>query len=131
MNYPLLNVFLTTMWFFLWVLWIMLLFRVFGDLFRDRELGGWAKAGWCVLLIVLPFLGVLLYLIARGHGMAERAIQRQLDAERDFGDYVRSVSAEQATTDRAEQLRTLAELKNQGDITDVEYQRAKDNVLAG
>lgn len=131
MNYPLLNVFLTTMWFFLWVLWIMLLFRIFGDLFRDRELGGWAKAAWCVLLIVLPFLGVLVYLIARGHGMAERALQRQLDTERDFGDYVRSVTAEQETTDRAKQLRTLAELKNQGDITDVEYQRAKDNVLAG
>lgn len=131
MNYPLLDIFLTTMWFFLWVMWIMLLFRVFADLFRDRELGGWAKAGWCVLLIVLPFLGVLIYLVAHGHGMAERDIKRQLDTERDFDERVRSVSAEQATTDRAEQLRTLAELKNQGEITDDEYQRAKDGVLAG
>ena len=130
MNYPLLNIFLTTMWFFLWILWFTLLFRVFGDLFRDRELGGWAKAGWCVFVILLPFLGVFVYLIARGHEMAERTAQRQMQAEQDLRGYVQHVTAEQTTTDRAEQLRKLAELKNHGDITDDEYQRAKESVLA-
>jgi putative oligomerization/nucleic acid binding protein/phospholipase D-like protein len=129
MNYPLLNVFLTTMWVFLWILWIMLLFRIFGDIFRDRELGGWAKAGWSVFVIVLPFLGVFVYLIARGRGMAERAAARQVQAEQDFRSYVRDAASEQTTTDRAEQLRKLAELKNHGDITDDEYQRAKESVL--
>ena len=129
MNYPLLNVFLTTMWFFLWILWFMLLFRVFGDLFRDSELGGWAKAGWSVFVIVLPFLGVFVYLIARGRGMAERAAASQLQAEQEMRTYVQSVAAEQPAVDRAEQLRKLAELKSHGDITDDEYQRAKESLL--
>ena len=68
---PLLDVFFTMMWFFLWVLWLFLLFRVITDIFRSRDLGGWGKAGWLVFVIVLPFLGVLVYLIARGHKMAE------------------------------------------------------------
>jgi hypothetical protein len=129
MNYPLLNVFLTTMWFFLWILWFFLLFRVFGDIFRDQELGGWAKAGWCVFVIVLPFLGVFVYLIARGRGMAERSAARQAQSEQEFRSYVQDAAAEKSTTDRAEQLRKLADLKNHGDITDDEYQRAKESIL--
>jgi hypothetical protein len=72
---PLLDVFLTMMWFFLWVLWVLwffLLFRVIMDVFRSHDLGGWGKAGWLVFVIVLPFLGVFVYLIARGHKMADR-----------------------------------------------------------
>lgn len=129
MNYPLLDIFLTTMWFFLFILWIMLLFRIFGDLFRDSELGGWAKAGWSVFVIVLPFIGVFVYLIARGRGMAERAAASQMQSEQEFRSYVREAATEQTTTDRAEQLRKLAELKNHGDLTDAEYQRAKDDIL--
>ena len=128
MSYPLLNVFLTTMWFFLWVLWFMMLFRVFGDIFRDRGMSGWAKAAWSLFVIVLPFLGVLVYLIARGRGMADRSIERQMQAEQDFSSYVRSAAAEE-NADPAEQLSKLAALKNQGDITDEEYQRAKENIL--
>ena len=74
-DYPLLNVFWTTMWFFLWILWFMLLFRVLGDVFRDDGLSGWAKAGWCVFVVVLPFLGIFVYLIARGRGMGEREME--------------------------------------------------------
>jgi Phospholipase_D-nuclease N-terminal len=77
MSYPLLNVFLTMMWFFLWVLWIYLLIRVIADIFRSRDLGGWAKAGWLAFVIILPFLGVFGYLIARG-GDYQRSKDRVL-----------------------------------------------------
>jgi hypothetical protein len=129
MNYPLLNVFLTTMWFFLWILWFILLFRVFGDLFRDDTLSGWAKAGWCVFVIVLPFLGVFVYLIARGRGMGERDAQTQAQAEGEFRDYVKSVAAEGPAESQAEQLQKLADLKSQGHLTEEEYERAKSSIL--
>ena len=69
---PLLDAFFMMMWFFLWILWFFLLFRVIMDIFRSRDLGGWGKAGWLAFVIILPFLGVFVYLIARGHKMAER-----------------------------------------------------------
>jgi hypothetical protein len=130
MNYPLLDVFLSTMWFFLWILWFFLLFRVFGDLLRDGEIGGWAKAAWCVFVILLPFLGVFVYLIVRGRRMAEREADRQAQAQAQFRGYVREVASEDATTSRAEQLSRLAELKNNGDITGAEYQQEKERILA-
>ena len=77
---PLLDVFFTMMWFFLWVLWFFLLFRVIMDIFRSRDLGGWGKAGWLVFTIVLPFLGVLVYLIARGDTMADREASAKAQA---------------------------------------------------
>lgn len=80
-DYPLMNVFWTMMMIFLWVLWFMLLFRVFGDIFRDDDLGGWGKAGWTVFVIILPFLGVFVYLIARGRGMGERDLRRARASE--------------------------------------------------
>lgn len=130
MNYPLLDIFLSTMWFFLWILWFFLLFRVFGDLMRDSGLGGWAKAGWCVFVIVLPYLGVFVYLIIRGRGMAERQADRQEQQQEHLRRYVRDVAGEDATTNRAEQLSQLAGLKNSGDLTDAEYQREKERILA-
>ena len=69
---PLLDAFLTMMWFFLWVLWFFLLFRIITDIFRSKDLSGWGKAGWLIFVIILPFLGVFVYLIARGHKMTER-----------------------------------------------------------
>jgi hypothetical protein len=72
-NYPLLDAFLTMLWFFLFVLWLFVLFRVILDIFRDDAMSGWAKAGWLTFTILLPYLGVLVYLIVRGHGMGERA----------------------------------------------------------
>ncbi|HUK71281.1 MAG TPA: PLDc N-terminal domain-containing protein [Streptosporangiaceae bacterium] len=71
-SYPMLNLFLTMMWFFLWALWLFLLFWIFLDIFRSRDLSGWAKAGWLIFVIVLPYLGVFIYLIARGGSMQER-----------------------------------------------------------
>lgn len=142
MNYPLLNIFLTTMWLFLWILWFFLLFRIFGDLFRDDALGGWAKAGWSIFVIVLPFLGVLVYLIARGKGMAEREYARAEQSEKEFRAYVREAAADTGDGSstasagaatrpgRADELAKLAELRNHGDISEEEYQRAKAYVLA-
>jgi len=129
MNYPLLNVFLTTMWFFLWILWFFLLFRVFGDVFRDRELSGWAKAGWSVFVILLPFLGVFVYLIARGRGMGERDARSQAKAEEQFREYVQGVAAEGPPPSQAEQLQKLADLKNEGHLTEQEYEKAKAGIL--
>ena len=73
-DYPLLGVFWTMMWLFLWIAWIVLLFRVIGDIFRSRDMGGGAKALWAIFVIVVPFLGVFVYLIARGHKMSERDV---------------------------------------------------------
>ncbi|MFD5462748.1 SHOCT domain-containing protein [Kitasatospora sp. NPDC127059] len=132
MDYPLLDIFLTTMWFFLWVLWIMLLFRVFADLFRDDTVNGWGKAGWSVFLIVLPFLGVFVYLIARGKGMGEREAAAARKSEQDFRAYVRDAAGTGSTskTGTADELDRLAELRRRNDITQEEYERAKARVLA-
>lgn len=137
-NYPLLNLFLTMLWFFLWILWLMLLFRVIADIFRDHQLSGWAKAGWTILVCILPFLGVFIYLIARGHGMGEREFARAQRNEEAFRSYIRDAANEPAPSnggpdrgpDRVSELERLAGLRNHGDITEDEYQQAKSKLLA-
>ncbi|MET9469002.1 SHOCT domain-containing protein [Streptomyces sp. NPDC006544] len=126
-DYPLLNMFWTMMLIFIWVLWFMLLFRIIGDIFRDDGLNGWAKAGWTIFVILLPFLGVFVYLIVRGRGMGEREMARVRENEQAFRSYVRESAG---PTSRAEELSRLAELKNSGDITAAEYEQAKAKVLA-
>ncbi|WP_327130050.1 SHOCT domain-containing protein [Streptomyces sp. NBC_01343] len=126
-DYPLMNVFWTMMMIFLWVLWFMLLFRVFGDIFRDDDLGGWGKAGWTVFVIILPFLGVFVYLIARGRGMGERDLRRARASEEELRSYVRESAG---TASQSEELARLAELRNRGDITAAEFEQAKAKVLA-
>ncbi|MFF4804406.1 SHOCT domain-containing protein [Streptomyces sp. NPDC001351] len=132
MDYPLLNVFLTMLWFFVWILWLMLLFRVIGDVFRDDALSGWAKAGWTLMVCALPYLGVLVYLIARGRGMGEREMRRVQAQERAFRTYVQQTAATGPTAGatKADELGRLAALHDQGAITDDEYERAKSKVLA-
>ncbi|MGG8410109.1 SHOCT domain-containing protein [Streptomyces sp. 12297] len=125
-DYPLLNMFWTMMMVFLWVLWFMLLFRVIGDIFRDDELNGWGKAGWTVFVILLPFLGVFVYLIARGRGMGERELKRAQQHEQAFRSYVQESAGARSAAD---ELSRLAELKNRGDITAAEYEQAKAKVL--
>lgn len=133
-NYPLLNLFLTFLWFFLWVMWFMLLFRVFADIFRDDQLVGWGKAGWTIFVCVLPFLGVFGYLIARGRGMGEREYQRAQRQEQEFRAYVREAARAPepsgAGPDRVGDLERLAGLRNHGDLTEDEYQQAKSKLLA-
>ncbi|MEV0741296.1 SHOCT domain-containing protein [Streptomyces sp. NPDC050549] len=131
-DYPLLDAFLTMMWFFLWVLWFMLLFRVIGDIFRDDKLGGWGKAGWTLLVCVLPYLGVFVYLIARGKGMGRRDVQQAQAREQRFRSYVQQAAGETAAprANKADELAKLAGLHDHGDITDAEYEKAKSKVLA-
>ncbi|NUU20296.1 MAG: SHOCT domain-containing protein [Streptomycetaceae bacterium] len=127
MDYPLLDAFLTMMWFFLWILWFVMLFRVIGDIFRDDSLSGWGKTGWLVFVVILPFLGVFVYVIARGRGMGERDMRQARRSEQEFRAYVKDAAGSRSTTD---ELARLAELKNHGDITAEDYQRAKDKILA-
>jgi hypothetical protein len=129
MEYPLLNVLVTMMGFFLWVLWFMLLFHVFGDIFRDDSLSGWGKAGWSIVVILLPLLGVFLYLIVRGRGMGERQMAY---ARASAARYLGSEGAERMrVAGQADELARLADLKDHGHLTAEEYEQAKARVLAG
>ncbi|MFI6418119.1 SHOCT domain-containing protein [Streptomyces sp. NPDC050842] len=127
-DYPLLNMFWTMLMIFLWVLWFMLLFRIIGDIFSDDELGGWGKAGWTAFVILLPFLGVFVYLIARGRSMGERELKRVRKNEEQFRSYVRETAS--TGGGQADELARLAELKDRGAITEAEFAQAKAKVLA-
>src|SRR5215472_2438922 len=116
-SYPILDAFLTMLYFFLFIIWIWLLITVFIDIFRSRDLGGGAKALWCIFVIIVPFLGVFVYLIARGGKMHERAAADAADQQKAFDDYVRQ-TAGTGGEDSASQLSKLADLKAQGVITD-------------
>ncbi|MFD7963712.1 SHOCT domain-containing protein [Streptomyces zaomyceticus] len=132
-DYPLLDVFWTMLWFFLWVMWFFLLFRIVTDIFRDDEMSGWGKAGWLIFCILLPFLGVLVYVIARGKSMTKRDISRAQASEAAFQDYIRKTAGtgtDGGTTGSTEQLAKLAELKDKGALTEEEFQRAKTRLLA-
>lgn len=130
-DYPVLGAFWTAMWVFLWVLWIFLLFRIIVDLFRDDSLSGWAKTGWLLFVLVLPFLGVLVYVIARGTGMGRREQRSAEDQQRAIDEYIRKTAgAEGAGRSHADELTKLGELRSRGDITEEEFQRAKEKILA-
>jgi hypothetical protein len=126
-QYPLLDFFLTMLYFFLFVIWIWLLIMVFVDIFRSQDLSGWAKALWAIFIIILPFLGVFVYLLARGSKMHERAAREAADQQSAFDTYVRQTAG---TGNTAEQLQKLADLKSQGVLTDAEFEAQKAKVLA-
>ena len=128
-DYPLVGAFLTMMWFFVWVIWLFLLFRVFADIFRSDDMGGFAKALWIIFVIFLPFLGVFVYLIARGHGMTERDIARAQAQKASMDEYVRSVSGSSGGGVGAE-LEKLADLKDRGVLTQAEFDQKKAQLLA-
>ncbi len=117
---------LTVLEIFLFVAWFWILITIISDLFRDHELSGWAKAAWVFVLILMPFLGTLIYLIARGQGMRDRAIKEQADMKRHFDSYVR----ETAGGSPADELHKLSDLKQRGDISEEEFQKAKAKLLA-
>jgi hypothetical protein len=127
-NYPLLDAFLTMLWFFLWILWIFLLIRIFMDIFRSDDMGGWAKAGWSIFVIILPFLGVLVYLIARGSGMANRDQQQAIAADQAARSYIQSAAG--TSTSVAEEVTKLAALRDQGVLTEQEFETQKAKVLS-
>jgi hypothetical protein len=121
------EVFWSMLWFFLFFIWIWLLIVVFSDIFRSHDLSGWGKALWCIFIFVLPYLGVFVYLIARGHKMSEHAAEAAKQQDAAFRQYVRQTTAAPST---AEELTKLADLKASGAITDAEYQQLKAKALA-
>jgi hypothetical protein len=126
-SYPLLDLFWTILWIFGFIIWIWLLIMIFGDIFRSHDIGGWAKALWTIFVIVLPLLGILIYLIARGGGMHERAAQQAQQQQRAFDAYVRQSAG---TTNTADELAKLVDLKNSGALTDAEFEAQKAKLLA-
>ena len=126
-NYPILNVFWTILMVFLWVLWFWVLITVFIDLFRSRDLSGWAKALWFVFILVLPLIGVLVYLIARGGKMHEHAAREAELQDQQFRRYVQETAGSQGSAD---QLARLADLRDRGVITADEFDREKAKILA-
>jgi len=129
-SYPILDAFLTMLYFFLFIIWIWLLIMVFADIFRSHDMGGGAKALWVIFIIVIPFLGVFVYLLARGGGMQERNVKQAADQQKAFDDYVRQTAGTAGGSDAASQLTKLADLKSQGVITDAEFEAQKAKILA-
>ena len=129
-QYPILDFFLTMLYFFLFIIWIWLLIMVFVDIFRSHDMGGFAKALWVIFVIILPFLGVFVYLIARGGKMHERAATEAAQQQKAFDEYVRQ-AAGSSGENAADQLSKLADLKSQGVITDAEFDAQKSKILAG
>jgi hypothetical protein len=123
------EVFWSFLWFFLWFIWLWLLIIVFADIFRSRDLSGWAKALWVIFVIIVPYLGVFVYLIARGHKMQERSVQDAATQEAQFRQYVQNVASTSASP--ADEIARLAQLRDQGVLTEAEFEQAKAKALAG
>jgi Phospholipase_D-nuclease N-terminal len=126
-DYPLLEIFWTILIFFGFVVWIWILFTVFADIFRRRDIGGWAKAAWIVFVVILPWLGVLVYLIVEHKGMNERAAKQQQDVQTEFDQYVKSVAGKSDPTD---QIAKGSELLQKGAISQTEFEEMKRKALA-
>ncbi len=127
-SYPFLDLMWTMLVFFLWIMWIWLLFTVFADIFRRNDLSGWGKAGWLIFAILLPFLGVFIYLITQNVGMTERNLERSRAQRDQFDDYVRTTAGggggAAAEIDKAKQL------LDSGAITQAEFEALKQKALA-
>ncbi|MGQ4721974.1 SHOCT domain-containing protein [Streptomyces tunisiensis] len=131
-DYPLLSALLTMLVFFLWIMWFILLFRVIVDIVRDDSLSGWAKTGWMVFTIVLPFLGVFVYVIARGRNMGSRELAQARAQQEALDSYIRETAKGKGErTSSVDELARLSEIKARGDISDEEFRRAKELVLSG
>jgi Short C-terminal domain/Phospholipase_D-nuclease N-terminal len=115
-------------WFMLLVAWFWLMIVVITDLFRDQDLSGWAKALWCLFVVLLPWLGVLMYLIVRGRSMNERALRASQESEKAFRGYVREAAGSGASV--ADELSKLADLRDRGVITAADYDSAKAKLLS-
>ena len=126
-DYPLLGAFWTLLWLFLWIVWIFILFRVIFDIFRSHDLGGWGKALWLIFVIILPFLGVFIYLIAEGHGMAERDMKGMQQSQQQFDQYVQSVANSGGSAAEIEKAKSLLD---SGAITQAEFDTLKAKALA-
>jgi type VI protein secretion system component VasK len=128
-SYPLLNLFWTMFEFFLWVIWIWILIWVFIDIFRSSDLSGWAKALWFLFVLLIPLIGVLVYLIARGGSMQERAAKQAQRQDEEARAYIQQAAASSPAS-TADQLAKLADLRDRGVISAEEFEREKAKVLA-
>lgn len=126
-DFPVMGAFLSFLWFFLWVMWIFLLFRTFGDIIRSDDLSGVGKVIWLIVILVLPYLGVFLYVIVRGTGMGRRDHERSVAAEEAFKSYVRETASTGGGV--ASELVALADLRDRGVIDDTEFQQQKAKIL--
>ena len=129
MNYPLLNVFWTILEVFLWVIWFWVLITVFIDIFRSSNLSGWAKALWFLFVLLIPLIGVLVYLIVRGGSMHERAARQAQQEDAEARRYIQQAAAESPAS-TADQLAKLADLRDRNVISEAEFDREKAKVLA-
>jgi len=120
------QVLLTVLEVFLFAAWLMILFTIISDLFRDHQLSGWGKAAWVIFLIFVPFLGALIYLIARGDGMRERALQQQQQAQQELNTYIRQTAGSGSAAD---ELTKLAKLHDDKKLSDEEYEKAKAKIV--
>ena len=123
---PLLNLFFSMLWFFLFILWIWLVISIFIDIFRSDDIGGFAKAMWALFVIVLPLLGVLVYIIARGDSMNERAMKQAAAQEKAARQYIQEAAGGSSTAD---ELAKLADLNKQGVLSDEEFAAQKAKLL--
>jgi hypothetical protein len=126
-SYPFADVMWTMLVFFVWVLWFWLLFTVFADVFRRHDISGWGKTAWLIFVIILPFLGVFIYLIAESKGMTQRNIDRANQAQSQFNDYVRQAAGSGGS---AGEIAKAKELLDSGAITQAEFDSLKQKALA-
>jgi hypothetical protein len=126
-SYPLLDVFLSLLYFFLLFVWIYLLVVVIFDIFRSHDLSGWGKAGWVLFILIIPLLGVLFYLIFRGGSMHERAARAAQDQQKAFQQYVQETASSGGV---AEELTKLSQLRDQGVLTPEEFETQKAKLLS-
>ena len=125
-DYPFLDILWSMMIFFAWVVWIWMMVTILSDVFRRRDIGGWSKAAWTVFLIVLPFLGTLVYLIAEGKQMTERRIRDVQVSQANFDDYVRSVASDGGSAGEIERAKALLD---SGAINTAEFEQLKAKAL--
>ncbi len=127
-DYPILGIFFTMMWIFFWMMWIYLLFKTIADVFRSDDLSGFSKVLWLLLVLVLPYLGVFIYVIVRGNGMSRRDRERNQAAEDSFRQYVRETAS--SSSGSADELAKLADLRERGVINDQEFEQQKAKILS-
>ena len=126
-GYPLLDAFLTIFWLFIWIMWIFLLIRVISDVFRSHDLSGAGKAGWTLVLIFFPLIGVIVYLFARGGAMHTRETRQAQANEEALRDYLNRAAGTTGST--ADELHRLADLRDRGVLTEEEFQRLKGRLI--
>ena len=125
---PILDLFFSMLWFFLFIAWIWLVISIFIDIFRSGDLSGWGKAGWTIFVLIVPLIGVLVYLIARGDKMQRRRIDDAAAQEQATRQYIQSVTGSGQSV--ADEISKLGQLRDDGTITDAEYQSQKAKLLA-